>query len=202
MRARPGTRRPRRSTARDAPAAGSRSARWSPSFAHCVRASRVCGSPRRRNRAHTDLTDLIRFNEAIDQAIAESVSRFSQGGRANAGALPRDPQPRPAHAARRHHHLHALHARRGRARGAESHARDARVEQRTSHEPDGTGPRGVHAHATRRCHPRRACRRWTRGGSCTTSSWRSRPRTRTASCRWRRSAISRARGMRTDSRRR
>jgi signal transduction histidine kinase len=26
----------------------------------------------------TDLTDLIRFNEAIDQAIAESVSRFSQ----------------------------------------------------------------------------------------------------------------------------
>ena len=27
---------------------------------------------------HTDLTDLIRFNEAIDQAIAESVSRFSQ----------------------------------------------------------------------------------------------------------------------------
>jgi signal transduction histidine kinase len=28
--------------------------------------------------AHTDLTDLIRFNEAIDQAIAESVSRFSQ----------------------------------------------------------------------------------------------------------------------------
>ena len=29
-------------------------------------------------QAHTDLTDLIRFNEAIDQAIAESVSRFSQ----------------------------------------------------------------------------------------------------------------------------
>ena len=28
--------------------------------------------------ARTDLTDLIRFNEAIDQAIAESVSRFSQ----------------------------------------------------------------------------------------------------------------------------
>jgi len=28
--------------------------------------------------AHTDLTELIRFNEAIDQAIAESVSRFSQ----------------------------------------------------------------------------------------------------------------------------
>jgi signal transduction histidine kinase len=28
--------------------------------------------------AHADLTDLIRFNEAIDQAIAESVSRFSQ----------------------------------------------------------------------------------------------------------------------------
>ncbi|MBW8769343.1 MAG: sensor histidine kinase [Gemmatimonadetes bacterium] len=28
--------------------------------------------------AHTDLTDLIRFNEAIDQAIAESVSRFSR----------------------------------------------------------------------------------------------------------------------------
>lgn len=28
--------------------------------------------------AHTDLGDLIRFNEAIDQAIAESVSRFSQ----------------------------------------------------------------------------------------------------------------------------
>ena len=28
--------------------------------------------------AHTDRTDLIRFNEAIDQAIAESVSRFSQ----------------------------------------------------------------------------------------------------------------------------
>jgi len=28
--------------------------------------------------AYTDLTDLIRFNEAIDQAIAESVSRFSQ----------------------------------------------------------------------------------------------------------------------------
>jgi signal transduction histidine kinase len=28
--------------------------------------------------AHTDLMDLIRFNEAIDQAIAESVSRFSQ----------------------------------------------------------------------------------------------------------------------------
>ena len=28
--------------------------------------------------AHTDLTDLIRFNEAVDQAIAESVSRFSQ----------------------------------------------------------------------------------------------------------------------------
>ena len=28
--------------------------------------------------AHTDLSDLIRFNEAIDQAIAESVSRFSQ----------------------------------------------------------------------------------------------------------------------------
>ena len=28
--------------------------------------------------AHTDLADLIRFNEAIDQAIAESVSRFSQ----------------------------------------------------------------------------------------------------------------------------
>jgi signal transduction histidine kinase len=28
--------------------------------------------------AHTDLTDLIRFNEAIDQAIAESVSRFSE----------------------------------------------------------------------------------------------------------------------------
>jgi signal transduction histidine kinase len=28
--------------------------------------------------ALTDLTDLIRFNEAIDQAIAESVSRFSQ----------------------------------------------------------------------------------------------------------------------------
>ena len=27
--------------------------------------------------AHTDRTDLIRFNEAIDQAIAESVSRFS-----------------------------------------------------------------------------------------------------------------------------
>jgi signal transduction histidine kinase len=29
-------------------------------------------------RARTDLTDLIRFNEAIDQAIAESVSRYSQ----------------------------------------------------------------------------------------------------------------------------
>ena len=29
-------------------------------------------------RPHTDLADLIRFNEAIDQAIAESVSRFSQ----------------------------------------------------------------------------------------------------------------------------
>ena len=43
-----------------------------------MRASRVCGSPRRRRWAHTDLTDLIRFNEAIDQAIAESVSRFSQ----------------------------------------------------------------------------------------------------------------------------
>ena len=28
--------------------------------------------------ARTDLTDLIRFNEAIDQAIAESVSRFGQ----------------------------------------------------------------------------------------------------------------------------
>jgi signal transduction histidine kinase len=28
--------------------------------------------------ARTDLSDLIRFNEAIDQAIAESVSRFSQ----------------------------------------------------------------------------------------------------------------------------
>ena len=28
--------------------------------------------------ARTDLTDLIRFNEAIDQAIAESVARFSQ----------------------------------------------------------------------------------------------------------------------------
>jgi len=28
--------------------------------------------------AYSDLTDLIRFNEAIDQAIAESVSRFSQ----------------------------------------------------------------------------------------------------------------------------
>jgi signal transduction histidine kinase len=28
--------------------------------------------------ARTDLTDLIRFNEAIDQAIAESVSRYSQ----------------------------------------------------------------------------------------------------------------------------
>jgi signal transduction histidine kinase len=28
--------------------------------------------------ARTELTDLIRFNEAIDQAIAESVSRFSQ----------------------------------------------------------------------------------------------------------------------------
>jgi signal transduction histidine kinase len=28
--------------------------------------------------AHTDLTDLVRFNEAIDQAIAESVSRFSE----------------------------------------------------------------------------------------------------------------------------
>lgn len=28
--------------------------------------------------AHTDLGDLIRFNEAVDQAIAESVSRFSQ----------------------------------------------------------------------------------------------------------------------------
>jgi len=28
--------------------------------------------------AQTDVTDLIRFNEAIDQAIAESVSRFSQ----------------------------------------------------------------------------------------------------------------------------
>jgi signal transduction histidine kinase len=28
--------------------------------------------------ARTDLADLIRFNEAIDQAIAESVSRFSQ----------------------------------------------------------------------------------------------------------------------------
>jgi len=30
------------------------------------------------SRARTDLTDLIRFNEAIDQAIAESVSRYSQ----------------------------------------------------------------------------------------------------------------------------
>lgn len=30
----------------------------------------------RRRRDHLD--DLIRFNEAIDQAIAESVSRFSQ----------------------------------------------------------------------------------------------------------------------------
>lgn len=29
-------------------------------------------------RARTDLMDLIRFNEAIDQAIAESVSRYSQ----------------------------------------------------------------------------------------------------------------------------
>ena len=29
-------------------------------------------------QARTDLTDLIRFNESIDQAIAESVSRFSQ----------------------------------------------------------------------------------------------------------------------------
>ena len=29
-------------------------------------------------RAQSDLADLIRFNEAIDQAIAESVSRFSQ----------------------------------------------------------------------------------------------------------------------------
>jgi signal transduction histidine kinase len=29
-------------------------------------------------RARTDLADLIRFNEAIDQAIAESVSRYSQ----------------------------------------------------------------------------------------------------------------------------
>ena len=32
----------------------------------------------RAELAHTDLTDLVRFNEAIDQAIAESVSRFSQ----------------------------------------------------------------------------------------------------------------------------
>ena len=30
------------------------------------------------SRARTDLTDLIRFNEAIDQAIAESVSRYGQ----------------------------------------------------------------------------------------------------------------------------
>ncbi len=30
------------------------------------------------SRARTDLLDLIRFNEAIDQAIAESVSRYSQ----------------------------------------------------------------------------------------------------------------------------
>jgi signal transduction histidine kinase len=30
------------------------------------------------DQASTNLTDLIRFNEAIDQAIAESVSRFSQ----------------------------------------------------------------------------------------------------------------------------
>jgi signal transduction histidine kinase len=32
----------------------------------------------REEWAYTDLTDLVRFNEAIDQAIAESVSRFSQ----------------------------------------------------------------------------------------------------------------------------
>ena len=30
------------------------------------------------SRARTDLMDLIRFNEAVDQAIAESVSRYSQ----------------------------------------------------------------------------------------------------------------------------
>ena len=43
-----------------------------------MRASRALWLAEEAEWAHTDLTDLIRFNEAIDQAIAESVSRFSQ----------------------------------------------------------------------------------------------------------------------------
>jgi signal transduction histidine kinase len=154
-----------------------------------------------RRMAHTDLTDLIRFNEAIDQAIAESVSRFSQAVA----------QTQERFLAILSHDLRT-------PLGAIITSTRFMLDAGELEEPNRTLVTRASSSArrmnqmvldlveftrTRLDDAIPSCvRRWTRGGSCTTWCWRSRPRTRQhrAGGDGRRSRP--ARGTRTDSPRR
>jgi len=57
-----------------APAKGSPYDSWLQSTAPCVRASCACGAS--RTSAKKRNADIGRFNEAIDQALAESIDRY------------------------------------------------------------------------------------------------------------------------------
>jgi hypothetical protein len=50
----------------------------------------------------TDLTDVRRFNEAIDESLTESMDRFAQADRAISGSVHRRPRSRPAHPSRQY----------------------------------------------------------------------------------------------------
>ena len=132
--------------------------RWSPRSARCVRASRVCRSPRRRNsaRAGSGRTSSASTRPST-RLIAEWVSRFgpaiAQTQERFLAILGHDlASPLGAIIASTRSMLDA-----GELGGTASRARVARVEQRAAHEPDGARPRGVHAHATRRWRPHGEC---------------------------------------------
>ena len=50
--------------------------RWSRNIGHCAPRSCACGVPSAPTVRVEDLEDVIRFNEAVDQAIAESLTVF------------------------------------------------------------------------------------------------------------------------------
>ena len=70
--------RPRKFTALIAPGADSPLGKWFRSTARFERPSFACGSRRAARSTGADLDDLVRFNEAIDQAIAESITRYTE----------------------------------------------------------------------------------------------------------------------------
>ena len=77
--------------------------KWCPNSAHASSVMRLW-TRRQRDIVPTDLEDMTRFNEAIDQAIAESVTRHTPRDRVSKERFSGHPGPRSAHAAGRNHH--------------------------------------------------------------------------------------------------